>query len=149
MLNSKEMQILPCFKGQLIKRGCSESILLKSTFPFSWEIRIDNPATSKDIVLVQRIYLLHVHTLTTHHYCLFHQRNIVHQISKGHLGYCSHPIFPPSCTLIVYESFSDVGDIRVWFASKILTPCRMHWNAFLIAQIIAKCHSFPNMYGML
>ena len=50
---------------------------------------------------------------------------------------------------ILYESFSDVGEIWVWFASKILTPCRMHWNAFLIAQIIAKCHSFPNMYGML
>ena len=28
--------------------------------------------------------------------------------------------------LKVYESFSDVGEIRVWFASKILTPCRMH-----------------------
>ena len=27
---------------------------------------------------------------------------------------------------IVYESFSDVGEIRVYFASKILTPCRMH-----------------------
>ena len=26
----------------------------------------------------------------------------------------------------MYESFSDVGEIRVWFASKILTPCRMH-----------------------
>ena len=26
----------------------------------------------------------------------------------------------------VYESFSDVGEIRVYFASKILTPCRMH-----------------------
>ena len=50
---------------------------------------------------------------------------------------------------IIYDSFSDVGESRVWFASKILTPCRMHWNAFLIAQIIAKCHSFPNMYGML
>ena len=25
-----------------------------------------------------------------------------------------------------YESFSDIGEIRVWFASKILTPCRMH-----------------------
>ena len=44
-----------------------------------------------------------------------------------------------------YESSSDVGEIRVWFASKILTPCRMHWNDFLIAQIIAKCHSFPNV----
>ena len=43
------------------------------------------------------------------------------------------------------DSFSDVGEIRVYFAGKILTPCRMHWNAFLIAQIIAKCHSFPNM----
>ena len=48
-----------------------------------------------------------------------------------------------------YDSFSDVGESRVWFASINLTPCRMHWNAFLIAQIIAKCHSFPNMYGML
>ena len=28
--------------------------------------------------------------------------------------------------LPVYESLSDVGEIRVWFASKILTPCRMH-----------------------
>ena len=26
----------------------------------------------------------------------------------------------------LYESFSDVGEIRVWFTSKILTPCRMH-----------------------
>ena len=46
---------------------------------------------------------------------------------------------------LMYDSFSDVGENRVYFASKILTPCRMHWNAFLIAQIIAKCHSFPNM----
>ena len=27
---------------------------------------------------------------------------------------------------VEYESFSDVGEIRVYFASKILTPCRMH-----------------------
>ena len=27
---------------------------------------------------------------------------------------------------LIYESFSDVGEIRVYFASKILTPCRMH-----------------------
>ena len=26
----------------------------------------------------------------------------------------------------IYDSFSDVGEIRVYFASKILTPCRMH-----------------------
>ena len=25
-----------------------------------------------------------------------------------------------------YESFSDVGESRVWFASKNLMPCRMH-----------------------
>ena len=49
----------------------------------------------------------------------------------------------------IHDSFSDVGESRVRFASKNLTPCRMHWNAFLIAQIIAKCYSFPNMYGML
>ena len=53
------------------------------------------------------------------------------------------------CSYVIYESFSDVGESRVWFASKNLTPCRMHWNAFLIAQMIAKCHTFPNMYGML
>ena len=50
---------------------------------------------------------------------------------------------------VQYESLSDVGVSRVWFASKNLTPCRMHLNDFLIAQIIAKCHSFPNMYDML
>ena len=27
---------------------------------------------------------------------------------------------------MTYDSFSDVGEIRVYFASKILTPCRMH-----------------------
>ena len=27
---------------------------------------------------------------------------------------------------LMYDSFSDVGEIRVYFASKILTPCRMH-----------------------
>ena len=32
----------------------------------------------------------------------------------------------------VYDSFSDVGESRVCFASKNLTPCRMQWNAFLI-----------------
>ena len=26
----------------------------------------------------------------------------------------------------IYESLSDVGESRVWFASKNLTPCRMH-----------------------
>ena len=31
-----------------------------------------------------------------------------------------------SLPLSMYESFSDVGEIRVYFASKILTPCRMH-----------------------
>ena len=50
---------------------------------------------------------------------------------------------------ITYDSLSDVGESWVWFASKNLTPCRMHLNDFLIAQIIAKCHSFPNMYDML
>ena len=50
--------------------------------------------------------------------------------------------------IIGYDSFSDVPESRVWFASKNLTPCRMHWNDFLIGQIIAECHSFPNMYDM-
>ena len=30
------------------------------------------------------------------------------------------------CSNCEYESLSDAGEIRVWFASKILTPCRMH-----------------------
>ena len=29
-----------------------------------------------------------------------------------------------NCSL--YDSLSDVGESRVWFASKNLTPCRMH-----------------------
>ena len=45
-----------------------------------------------------------------------------------------------------YEKVSDVPESRIWFASKNLTLCRMHWNGFLIGQFIAECHSFPNMY---
>ena len=45
------------------------------------------------------------------------------------------PPSPSTCILYVwYDSFSDVGESRVWFASKNLTPCRMHWNAFLISR---------------
>ena len=33
---------------------------------------------------------------------------------------------------ITYDSFSDVEESRVWFASKNLTPCRMHWHAFTV-----------------
>ena len=51
--------------------------------------------------------------------------------------------------ICVYEKVSDVPESKVWFASKNLTPSRMHYNDFLICQIIAKCHSFPNMYDML
>ena len=40
-----------------------------------------------------------------------------------------------------YDSLSDVGESQVWFASKNLTPCWMHWNDFLIGQIIAECRS--------
>ena len=47
------------------------------------------------------------------------------------------------------HSISDVPESRVWFASKNMTPCRMHLNDFLIGQIIAECHKFPNMYDML
>ena len=54
-----------------------------------------------------------------------------------------------SLCILVYDSLSDVGESRVCFASKNLTPCRMHWNDFPIAQIKAECHTFPNMYDML
>ena len=33
---------------------------------------------------------------------------------------------PSKCKKPIYDSLSDVGEIRVYFASKILTPCRMH-----------------------
>ena len=55
----------------------------------------------------------------------------------------------PKYFFSTYEKVTDVVGGRVWFASKNPTPCRMHWNDFLISQIIAKCHSFPNMYDML
>ena len=35
----------------------------------------------------------------------------------------------------MYENVSDVVESRVWFASKNLTPRRMHINGFLIAKI--------------
>ena len=51
----------------------------------------------------------------------------------SHKGFqCLHVCFwIPKITFafedeLIYESFSDVGEIRVYFASKILTPCRMH-----------------------
>ena len=36
------------------------------------------------------------------------------------------PKFVVHFSQTVYDSLSDVGEIRVYFASKILTPCRMH-----------------------
>ena len=69
---------------------------------------------------------------------------VMRSVSQAHPHNHRHPDHQYS-SIFVYDSFSDVGEIRVYFASKILTPCRIHWNAFLIAQIIAKCHSFPNM----
>ena len=35
-------------------------------------------------------------------------------------------ITKPKAYLAAYDSFSDVPESRVWFASKNLTPCRMH-----------------------
>ena len=40
--------------------------------------------------------------------------------------------------LDIYDKVSDVPENRVWFASKNLTPHRMHLNDLLIGQIIAK-----------
>ena len=58
---------------------------------------------------------------------------IMIKISKNYLYLSKNPL-----NISMYESLSDVWESRVWFASKNLTPCRMHRNAFLIAQIIAK-----------
>ena len=49
----------------------------------------------------------------------------------------------------MYEKVLDVVESRVRFASKNLTPRRMHLNDFLIAKINRWCISFPNMYNML
>ena len=46
------------------------------------------------------------------------------------------------CIWVIVRCWGKSSMVRVW----------MHWYAFLflyIAQIIAKCHSFPNMYDML
>ena len=59
------------------------------------------------------------------------------QREEGSLGNPKGTTLPPAVKLPLlyfsfpgmqarYESFSDVGEIRIWFASKILTPCRMH-----------------------
>ena len=45
-------------------------------------------------------------------------------VSKNTIGYLFYfQLFPG---LPIYESLSDVEESRVWFASKNLTPCRMH-----------------------
>ena len=36
------------------------------------------------------------------------------------------PLHSTSTSSSIYDSFSDVPESRVWFASKNLTPCRMH-----------------------
>ena len=47
-----------------------------------------------------------------------------HRSSTLDFHFLSHYSFIKA--IMLYESFSDVGEIRVYFASKILTPCRMH-----------------------
>ena len=48
-----------------------------------------------------------------------------------------------------YDEVSDLVFNRLHCVSKALTPPRMHENGFEIGQIIAECHSFPDMYDML
>ena len=40
--------------------------------------------------------------------------------------FCSPSPFHKNTHPLIYESLLDVGESRVWFASKNLTPCRMH-----------------------
>ena len=49
----------------------------------------------------------------------------------------------------LYDKVSGVVESLMQFASKTLTPRKMHLNGFQTAQMIAECHSFPNMYDML
>ena len=51
--------------------------------------------------------------------------------------------------LDVYDKVSDIVESWVWFTNKTLTPRRMHYNGFLIAEIDRWCINFPNMYDML
>ena len=54
---------------------------------------------------------------------------IYHHVSYFHSGIAIAVVEVDSNrhqNYFAYESLSDVGETRVWFASKILTPCRMH-----------------------
>ena len=121
-LFQRDKSLLDSFKGQASKFCIYFSF--KSCHPFVllplWERRREGGAADKN-------------------FCLPSDQPTILFFGNGN---CSKSVCKE---ILAYESFSDVGEIRVYFASKILTPCRMHWNAFLIAQIIAKCHSFPNM----
>ena len=64
---------------------------------------------------------------TEHHKGGQLSRNLYENILKT--KFTQHNSFCGKCRLKrrhIYDSFSDVGEIRVYFASKILTPCRMH-----------------------
>ena len=48
------------------------------------------------------------------------------QIDKKFWSVTDLPSTNEVCIVCVYEKVSDVPESRVWFASKNLTPCRMH-----------------------
>ena len=49
----------------------------------------------------------------------------------------------------IYDKVSDVVESGVGFASKILTPHRMHYNWLHIAHFNPMMHSFQMMYDIL
>ena len=65
------------------------------------------------------------------------------------LSNSSNPIQSSWILFSTYDKVSEVVESWVQFASKTLTPRRMHLNGFQIDRMIAECHCFPNMHDML
>ena len=73
---------------------------------------------------------------STHSFRFWDRDKAVEKYENQQINFISHPSFfswqmwaeylSQKRTLHIYDSFSDDPESRVWFASKNLTPCRMH-----------------------
>ena len=73
---------------------------------------------------------------STHSFRFWDRDKAVEKYENQQINFISHASFfswqmwaeylSQKRTLHIYDSFSDVPESRVWFASKNLTPCRMH-----------------------
>ena len=147
-LNSKH------FKYRNIRRHeCTVCIVYCTVNKAHWLLisSIKELLSDPDLIIAQQTNALVLPSPYICHWCLVNLHVVTPVIVYANSEQAGHVLVEVDVDVYayVYDSLSDVPESWVCFASKNLTPCRMHWNDFLMGQIIAECHSFPNMYDML